>query len=349
MDAQDFPWREPSLTRIERLKLLIPALTRLAKEDLLEHVGEVQSSAETELRKVVSKSPRAIAGAVVEAVAQVAEQLAEDGTWEAAGLKKALKKSDARALKAAANDLRLESSDPRNAEEAVQALQAAETFIDQSPLLKKAGRAAVDELEQRGILGEGLLASVVEWMAVAGALGAFTAKVVEGQLYLVAGPMVLSANTTGDFNLILERASSDWLGKNLRVQVQGKDGQFTKLSISVPYVLPVDRVRAVVRPELTLRPGGDPTLGLSGTVKKDVGRGSVSFSPYARVGPGKGLVEKETGQATSREAGARLTVRFGAWGDDTVEPHGRMERTGRDEQWAGAVAAGALLVAGLLS
>jgi len=325
-DAQ-FPWRSPDIDRIQRLKLLFPALEGQAQEGLFDKVGEVQRGIEGELRSYTRKAPRAIAGAVVSAIAGVADQLASDKTWKASGIQSVVNKSDSAALREAARDLRLTSGDPRNAKEAVEALEQVEDLLSKSPILKKAGHVAVAELERKGVLGEGLMASVVEWMAVAGAVGAFTAQTLgSGELVLAAGPIAFSASAVGDFNLVITKTDKDWAGKNLRIQIQGKEGQVTRISVAVPYVLPIKRAQIVVRPEVVLRPGGDPTIGLSAGIKKEIGRGSLTLSPYARLGSGKGLVEQHTGASTGREAGGTLTWRFGEagvaepWSDEWTPP-----------------------------
>jgi hypothetical protein len=303
LDLSDPPWRDPDLPPMGRMAALAGSMGSQGVTALRRSAGRIEAPVEKELSAFVRNGPKNLAKVAVEAVAQVADDLAEEGRWSPAALSRLGARLDAPGFARVASALRLEAMDPQNAEEAAEALEAVGGLMAQSPALKKLGGEALAELQDAGVLGDSLMAQVLEWLLVASVTSVVVARAVSGQLELQAGPLSLSVDKVGNYNARISLVNPSWIAKKLKLGVLGKRGQLHTAGASAIFRLPAPpSTELSASPEVAWSRSGGASLGLSSSMKLPAGRSSFTVSPYASA---------ELRSEGEREAGLRLTTRFG--------------------------------------
>lgn len=329
LELSEAPWKDPGSPPMDRLAALARSAGSQGLVALQRSADRIEAPVEKELTTIVRNGPKNMAKIVVEAVAQVAEDLAEEGKWSPAALARLGARLDAPGFARVARALRLESMNPQNAEEAAEALEVVGDLMARSPALKKLGGEALAELQDAGVLGDSLMAQVLEWLLVASVTSVVVARAASGEIQLRAGPLTLSADRVGNYNARISLVNPSWIAKKLSLGVLGRRGQLHTAGAAATFRLPAPpSTELSISPELAWSKSRGASLGLSSSMKLPVGRSSLTVSPYASA---------ELRSEGEREAGLRLTTRFGQ----------RPEEPAREDR-AAALLGSMFLLAGLL-
>ena len=282
---------------MDRMASLARSMGSIGEIALRRSAGKIEATVEKELATLVRNGPRNLAKIVVEAMAQVVEDLGEAGTDGGPELLLG------GAPRGALERLRMVAN-PQNAEGAAEALEVVGDLMGKSPALKRVGGQALAELQDAGVLGDSLMAQVLEWLVVAAVTGVVVARAASGDLQLRAGPLSLSVDRVGNYNAQISLVNSSWIAKRLKLGVLGKRGRLHTAGASMSFRLPSPpSTELSLSPDLDWSRSGGAAIGLSGSMKLPVARSSLTVSPYASM---------DLRSEGAREAGLTLQARFGA-------------------------------------
>jgi hypothetical protein len=278
--ATDVPQAGQPGRRLEDLPGLLRGLGTKAREETLEAIDRVDKETGRSLRKAIRRAPMEISALVHETMEAAVRAAEERGAGTLGAREMAeLGAFDRLYLKV----LR----DPRSAFEAAEAIDSLVLGLSRLPVVKQAVSDALDILEDKGVLGQGTLASVVRFLSAAAAIGAQIAKFREGgRVEMRIGPVALDLYKLDHYRASLEVHNPLWAAQAVEIAVSG-----------------------------TWRPGRDrpavETVAIKAPIRVPVARlPDLVVSPYARIEPGAGK-SGEPGVTGGLEVG----FKFGATPD----------------------------------
>jgi len=269
-------------TNFKTLPGLLRGLGTGARDDVLDLVKKVDSKASSSLEATLQHAPGEMVRLVAESVDAAAKAL-EGGLSE---------KERAQLPWLQQEVLRL-AHDPRNTAEAADAIEGIGKALERLPTIHGAVEKTLDTLEDKGVLGKGVLGTIVKILGVLAAGGVTLARAAAGgEIVLRAGPATLSVDRLGHYSASLAVHNPLWAQQALVLSV---GGTFRPKEVDIGGGK-LDTSLHASRAEVSL----PSTFSLGGPHG-----GGVSVGPYAAY-------EARPGAEPEVEAGARAMVRFGA-------------------------------------
>jgi hypothetical protein len=244
----------------------------------LQAISKADAQAGQEIGNVVRQAPKQVVSLVRNAVLE-AKKAVESGGQVTAAEREKLSRLERAALAV--------SGDPQTASEAADALDALGRALQADPGMNRLIGRALDELDDKGILGEGILASIVELFgAIAGGAGVVAQVLAGGDLTLKAGPVRLSVNRVGKFSASLRIKNPLWAKMAVDVAIQASPKGVEGASVSVPFAkIPTGaQGRGVtLAPYVSATGLGTPKKEVEGGVKAGIRFGGSPVADDGRV------------------------------------------------------------------
>lgn len=274
---------EDAVARLRRISGLLRRLRELGRHASMDRIAKADSAVEAEIRRVIRAAPRYVVDAARDSAMDVIKALESDIAPEErvdlGGIRRTIERG---------------MVDPRNLEEAADAIDALAEAIPRVPAVRKLTGVVLDELERRGVLGEGPLARIVELLALAAA-GVVTAKTISGggQVSFSLGggdvrpgrraptQVVVGRDSLRRWAVTMQVFNPLWPQQALRFRVRERGGRGAS------------RTASSVRVEAPL------PVALRG--------GRVTLTPYAEL-----AIAPRPGEAAERQVGLSAQVRFGS-------------------------------------